>query len=301
MATNFPNAGGPYTPPDITGTAPTPTGALSNIFGGNGLSLPGLLSSIIPIGASLAQYLGSDAAFNNAGNLINTAELGAAGGVQGATGNANDALNALLGVTTSNAIPYQAAGASAANTLGDALQPGGQLNSTLTADQLLQNDPGYQFRLGQGEGDLQSRLASEGLGGSGEEAKQLTDYQQQFASNEFQNAFQRQQQQQQNLFQRLAGTAGIGMQGNQQALTSAEAFGAPQASNLIASSVYGGNAGVTGASAKAGAIIDANQQKNAMIQNIMTALLSLFNNQNSGQPSGGSGLLNMISPALVGA
>lgn len=299
MATSFPNAGGPYNPPDITGTAPTPTGSLANIFGGNGLSLPGLLSSIIPIGASLAQYLGSDAAFNNAGNLINTAELGAAGGVQGATGAANTKLQDLLQQTGWNAYPFTEAGKSAANQLGSSLQPGGQLNQTLTADQLLKNDPGYQFRLGQGEGDLQSRLASEGLGGSGEEAKQLTDYQQNFASNEFQNAFQRQQEQQQNLFQRLAGTAGIGLQGGNQALTSAEAFGAPQASNIIASSVYGGNAGVTGAGAKAGAIIDANQQKNAMIQNIMTALLGLFNNNQGGGSTGG-GLLSSVAPALGG-
>lgn len=264
-------------------------------FGGSNPSLNQLLQAIIPVGASLWQYLGSQGAYNQAGNLINSAEQNAASGVSGATGNANNLLQQLLGGATNATSPYTSAGAGAAGLLSSGLQPGGALNSNLTADQVLQNDPGYQFRLGQGEGDLQARLAAEGLSGSGAAQKQLIDYQQNFASNEFQNAFARQQQQQQNLFSRLMGGANLGLAGTGQALQAGEAFGTPQAANTIGSSVYGGNAGVTGAGALAGAQIDANAQKNQMIQNIMTALLGLFRNQ---QPAAAPAPTSTSNPLL---
>jgi|SRR5579871_1213542 len=318
-----PNNNGTSTDTPSTGGL---TSILGSIFGSNGAtSLPSLLSSIIPIGSALWQYLGTQGAFNQAGNLINAAELNAgsqvdnaaqgagqgvvsaadsaASGVKSATGDANDLLQSLYGSTTGLQTPYQATGVTATNELASGLQPGGDLNSNLTADQVLANDPGYQFRLGQGEGDLQARLAAEGLSGSGEAGKQLSQFQQDFASNEFQNAFQRQQQQEQALYSRLAGAAGLGENANAQDLTAAETLGAPQSSNVMTAGEYGGNArqtaaensglfnvqgsqyqgnaNVTGASAQAGALIDANQQKNAMIQQIMTSLLSLFNRNNT--------------------
>ena len=336
-------------PGDPTGATGAGTGTSSLPLGLGGLNLGSLnmgamLPALFSSGLGLWSLLGSNAAFDKAGNLINNAEVGAgnevqgaaqgaqqgvtgaagtaASGVAGATGNANDILSQLLGGVQGQNAPYQGAGTDAVSQIVNGLNPGGSLNSNLTADQVLQNDPGYQFRLGQGEGDLQARLASEGLSNSGEAAKQLSQFQQDYASNEFNNAWQRNQTQQQNLFSRLAGTAGIGQNANANELTAAETLGAPQASNLISSSQYGGNAAqtaaenaglfglqgsqyqgnanVTGAGAQAGAVIDANQQKQAFIQQLMTSILSLFgNNQNNGSGSGlnlGS-LLSRFQPA----
>lgn len=55
-----------------------------------------------------------------------------------------------------------------------------------------QQDPGYQFRLGEGNKAINSALAARGMANSGAALKQLTRYGQDFASNEYQNAYNRQ-------------------------------------------------------------------------------------------------------------
>lgn len=54
-----------------------------------------------------------------------------------------------------------------------------------------QKDPGYQFRLDEGNKALTAALAARGRGGGGAALKELTRYGQGFASNEYQNAFNR--------------------------------------------------------------------------------------------------------------
>jgi hypothetical protein len=53
------------------------------------------------------------------------------------------------------------------------------------------NEPGYQWRFDQGVNALNSNLASRGMLFSGEAGKALTKYGQGFASNEYQNAYNR--------------------------------------------------------------------------------------------------------------
>lgn len=55
----------------------------------------------------------------------------------------------------------------------------------------LQNEPGYQFRFNQGANALQGGLAAKGGLFSGAAGKALTQYGQDFGSNEFQNAYSR--------------------------------------------------------------------------------------------------------------
>lgn len=59
-----------------------------------------------------------------------------------------------------------------------------------TAQSVL-SDPGYQFRLGQGEQELQQSAAGKGLLNTGGTLKDVLSYGQNFASNEFQNAWNR--------------------------------------------------------------------------------------------------------------
>jgi len=64
-----------------------------------------------------------------------------------------------------------------------------------------QSDPGYQFRLQQGLNALQGSAAAQGGLFSGQTGKDITDYAQGMASQEFQNAFNRDLAQKQNLSQ----------------------------------------------------------------------------------------------------
>ena len=73
--------------------------------------------------------------------------------------------------------------------------------------------PNYAFQLQQGQGA--TNAASNATGGmmGGNALKGLQDYTQNFAGNAYQNAFNNYQAQQTNIYNRLAGIAGIGMQG----------------------------------------------------------------------------------------
>ena len=84
-----------------------------------------------------------------------------------------------------------------------------------------QNDPGYQFRLQQGEGALTNAALASGGGLTGNTGEALQQYGQGFASNEYQNVYNRAMQQyqqgynqyeqnQSNLFNRYASIAGLG-------------------------------------------------------------------------------------------
>jgi len=73
-----------------------------------------------------------------------------------------------------------------------------------------QTDPGYQFRLQEGENAvLNNRSAMGGLN-SGATMRALEQYGQGFASNEYQNAFNRYNTQQGNVYNRLAGLSNTG-------------------------------------------------------------------------------------------
>lgn len=272
------------------------------------LNLGGILPMLFGTGLGLWNMLGSKGAYTNAGNIVNTAEQAAgnevnntaqagASGVTGAASTGNGILDQLLHYFNGQTAPYQSAGGAAAGTIESGLTPGGALNPrAMTGQDILNANPGYQFQLGEGERQIQGSNAARGLSGSGPEEKQLLQYSQGLAQQAENNAFQQQQTGMQNLFQRLYGTAGIGETGVGQGITSGEAFGAPQASNLLnaattagglnlAGSQYKGNAEATGAGAQAGGIIDANQAQQTFIQQLMAMIPMLF-----GQGGGGSGL-----------
>lgn len=84
-----------------------------------------------------------------------------------------------------------------------------------------QNDPGYQFRLGQGEGAITNSAASRGKLFSGNTQEALTKFAQDYSSNEYSNVYNRALQQfdqrynifegnQANQFNRLAALSGVG-------------------------------------------------------------------------------------------
>jgi hypothetical protein len=76
-------------------------------------------------------------------------------------------------------------------------------------------DPGYQFRMDQGLGALENRMAGRGLVGSGAEQKGIMDYAQGLASQEYGNAFNRFQQGQENMMGDARDTRNFGYGMNQ--------------------------------------------------------------------------------------
>lgn len=84
----------------------------------------------------------------------------------------------------------------------------GQLNRGLTGD--FTTDPSYQWRLNQGLQKLQASAAARGGLLTGQNAADITNYSQSAASQEYQAAYDRNRATQQDLYNRLAGLAGIG-------------------------------------------------------------------------------------------
>jgi hypothetical protein len=128
--------------------------------------------------------------------------------------------------------PYSQAGTAAAGTLETGLAAGGDFNKTPTmAD--LQIDPGYNFRLQQGTNQLTRSAAARGGAVSGAALKDLNNYVQGSASQEYQNAFNRFEVSTQNRYNNLKGVADLG-----------ETAGTTQGNNLIGAAKYAGDTGI---------------------------------------------------------
>jgi len=85
----------------------------------------------------------------------------------------------------------------------------GSLMKSFSQDDFEQ-DPGYQFRLDEGQKALERRLSAQGKTFSPEAAKAMVGYNQGMASQEYGNAYNRFNIDQGNVFNRLASIAGIG-------------------------------------------------------------------------------------------
>lgn len=77
-----------------------------------------------------------------------------------------------------------------------------------------QTDPGYQFRMQQGQDALDNSAASRGGLLSGAQLKATSQYNQNFASNEYSNAYNRFNTNKMNNFNQLSGVAGTGQVAN---------------------------------------------------------------------------------------
>lgn len=99
-----------------------------------------------------------------------------------------------------------------AGTYGDPNDPAyGSLTKPFDAEEFYKyEDPGYWFRLQQGQQALQNSAAAGSGALSGAALKDLLGYNQDMASTEYNNSFNRYQTQQGNIFQRLFSLAGLG-------------------------------------------------------------------------------------------
>lgn len=115
-------------------------------------------------------------------------------------------------------------------------------------------DPGYQFRQEEGNKALERRLAAQGKTFSPEAAKELQRFNQGLAAQEYGQAYNRYNIDQSNIYNRLAGIAGMGQQQVQQL---------DQAGQLMASNIGQTNASLANAQAAAA------QSGGSMFNNLM--------------------------------
>lgn len=140
------------------------------------------------------------------------------------------------------------------------------LTRQFTAEDFAKNvDPGYAFRLQQGQ--LANQAALNKVGGfvGGNVLTGLNDYTQGMASQEYGNAFNRYQTQRNNIYNTLASIAGLGQTSQQQANQAASSYGT--AAGNIATNLANAQTGlITGAGAAqaAGQVGAANAYGNAL-------------------------------------
>lgn len=158
---------------------------------------------------------GITAAADAAGTGVTDAARAAGAGVVSAAGDAATGATTAANTAIAGVSPYTSAGSTAATTLAQLMAPGGDLTKTFSAADMSKLDPGYAFRLQQGQQALARAAAAGGLTGAGGTLKAAMRYGQDYSSNEYTNAFNRFQTQQNATFGRLSTLMGMGDQASQ--------------------------------------------------------------------------------------
>jgi len=131
----------------------------------------------------------------------------------GAADRASELANDQYQQTREDQMPWHDAGRGALDLITPGIQAGGEFNRSFTIDDFTK-DPGYQFRMDEGMKGLQGSAAARGGLLSGGTLKALTKYGQNYASGEYQNAYNRYNTDLTNRFNRLSSVAGIGQTAN---------------------------------------------------------------------------------------
>lgn len=227
----------------------------------NALKLAGIAAPIV--GAALG---------SNAINRASNAQLSA-------SDRATQVLQDQFNTTRADLAPWREAGVNALNDITAGLKPGGEFTNTFTSPEFnFQEDPGYQFRLEEGEKAIARAAAARGMNNSGATYKDLLRFGQNTASDEYSKAFNRFDtnrafdynkfvNDQATKFNRQASVAGIGQTATN-SLINAGANTASQVSNNIT------NAGNVNAGATIAGV-------NALNSGIGSALTNYTNQTNN--------------------
>lgn len=111
--------------------------------------------------------------------------------------------------TREDQAPWRTAGTAALSQLTGGLAPGGEFARSFTMDDY-KADPGYQFRLGEGQKGIEAAATARGARYSGATLKALARFNSDQASQEFGNAYNRYNNDVTTRFNRIASVAGVG-------------------------------------------------------------------------------------------
>lgn len=175
--------------------------------------------------------------------------------------------------------PWRNAGTAALSQLTSGTAPGGEFQKTFGLSDFTA-DPGYQFRLREGQRGMEGSAAARGNLLSGGMLKALTRYGQDAASQEYGNAYNRFNNDLTTRFNRLSSLAGTG----QTATRDVAQMGQQVASNIGQNTIGAGNARASGYVGQANAI-------NGGLNNVSQyyQLSKMFPNTSGGIPSGFGG------------
>lgn len=156
----------------------------------------------------------------------------------------------MFDLTRKDQEPWRMAGVNALGQLTTGTKPGGAFLRPFTmAD--YKADPGYNFRLTEGIKALDRSAAARGNLLSGAQLKGISRYGQDFASNEYQNAYNRYQTDQGNQYNRLANMAGLGQTANTAIQQAGSTYGTNVGNLTMANAANQGNAQLAAGQAKA--------------------------------------------------
>lgn len=182
---------------------------------------------------------------------------------------------AQLAIQRADGAPYREAGYTSLAQLSQGLVPGGEFNRNFTMDDFVK-DPGYRFRIEQGEQGINRAALASGSRYSGATLKDLSRFNSGLASQEFGNAYSRYKSDLGDRFNRLSGVAGTG----QTAVTQAGQAGQNAYGNIMnagnQNSVNQGNAVQNAAAARASGYV-------GVANSINTGLGQYINNQQQQQ------------------
>lgn len=184
--------------------------------------------------------------------------------------------------------PYMGAGTGATNQLAALFGQGGAYTQQPTLEQL-QMDPGYAFRLQQGQRAMESALGSSGMRGSGAALKAATRYGQEAGSQEYQNAYARFMANRAQAVQGLQNLAGTGAG----AANVASGLAGQTAGNL--SNVYTGTAGNI-----ANTAIGVGNQLASTYANTGNQLANVYGNLGQGLGQGAANIGSIYAQGAMG-
>jgi hypothetical protein len=213
---------------------------------------------------SAGKYLTSAGGAQTLGNIAGTlyganAAGNAAKAQADAARYATDIGNQQFAQTRADMEPWRQSGIGALAQINKGTAAGGDFNRNFTATDF-QADPGYQFRMDQGRQGLERSAAARGGLLNGGTLKALNRYGQDYASNEFGNAYNRWNNDTTSRYNRLSSIAGLG----QTTASQVAGYGAQNAANAGNNAMQAGNATASGYIGRANAIQNGLQNQQSM-------------------------------------
>lgn len=197
----------------------------------------------------VAVAIGGSAVLGLAGAAMSSSAAGKAADQQAAAADRATALQReMYNQTRADNEPWRAAGAQSLSQMGNA-----DFQRDFTANDFTK-DPGYDFRMREGQKALERSAAARGGLQGGAFGKALSRYGQDFASNEYGNAYNRFNQDRDRRFGRLSTVAGYGIGANNNNASAGMNYANNAGSNMMGAANAQGAAGIAGANAWNGAI-----------------------------------------------
>lgn len=233
-------------------------------------AIGGIAGSLIggPVGGAIGGTLGGAIeggdTSSNAANAQVSAANQASQDTLTATRESNALAEKIYNQNRADQAPFRDVGVGSIYQLRDLTSPGGQLSRNFTmAD--FNADPGYQFRLQQGEQALNRGAAAAGRYDSGRSLKDLISFNSGNASQEYGNAYNRFNNDNTTRYNRLASLAGVGQQATNQIGAFGQNYANAVGGNTInAAGVIGGNTIGAGNARASGYIGSANALNNGI-------------------------------------